>query len=250
MLLKVLSLALLVAIGETAYSGYPQPNQGGVHVPQPLPCYPTKPPPTANPYPGDYPDVKPVERPRRPRQPGHGLPSEGHHRHFGSVEDVNSYHNIDRVYDEGNDDDESQSYLETHDWLPPTFRLPGELRSAVFAFPAYIVTVKVKVAEVITDTPYIAIQAIRYRQGAVELSREDYVQVIVKHPAQIVHVNVEPEMLIQAHEELFTYVPIKREGIDFRQYSKKEEQEKDDNKELPGIEWQEAGEIVVKAAEN
>lgn len=249
MLLKVLSIALLVAVGETAYPAFPQSNQGGVRVPQPLPYYPIRPPTTTNPYPGDYPNVKPVERPRKPRQPIHGLPSEGQHRHHGSVDDANPHHDNDRAYDGDEDDDESQNYLETHDWLPPPYRLPGELRSVAFAFPVYVWAVKVKVAEVIADVPYIAIQAIRYRPGVMEPSREDYVQVNLKHPAQIVHVNVKPEMVIKAHEELFTYVPIRREAVDFRQH-KRVEQEKEDNRELPGIEWQEAGEIVVKATEN
>ena len=77
----------------------------------------------------------------------------------------------------------------------------------------------------------------------------DYVQVNLKHPAQIIHVNVKPETIIKAHEELFSYVPILRDAIDFRQH-KRVEQEKENNRELPGIEWQEAGEVVVKATEN
>lgn len=255
MFLKALSIALLIGGGETAYPCQSQPNQGGVHVPQPLPYYPIKPPTTNNQHPADYPEVKPVGHSRRPQQPIHGLPSEcyrdDHRGQQVSIEDINPYHDIGRARDEeeSEDDDESRRCLETHDWLPPPFRFPGELRSAAFAFPVYVWTVTVKVAEVIADVPYTAIQAIRYRQGVNTPSPGDYVQVILKHPAQIIHVNVKPETIIKAHEELFSYVPILRDAIDFRQY-KRVEQEKENNPELPGIEWQEAGEVVVKATEN
>lgn len=250
MLLKVLPVALLVVIGEAAYSGYQQHNQEGILVPHPLPYYPIKPPATGH-YP-DYPEVKPAGRPRRPRDPIQDLPLGGHRDAYAgqpsSTDELNSHYGIGPVY-ENEDEGESESFLDTHDWLAPSYRFPGELRSAAFAFPVYIWKVKVRVGEVIADVPYVAIQAIRYRQGVNTPLPEDYIQVVLKHPAQIVHVNVKPEMNIRAHEELFTYVPIKKEIIDLRQY-KRVEQEVEDEGELPGVKWMDIDEAIVKATKN
>ena len=104
----------------------------------------------------------------QPGHPTHGYhyPEDSYDAQYGQVPSpdvTHSHHSIGRTYDDDNDD--SSNVLDTHDWLPVSSRFPGELGSTMFAFPVYVWSVGVHVSDVITEVPYIAIQAIRYRQG-------------------------------------------------------------------------------------